>query len=193
MINIEIWASGAGSNALNIIHYFKKSQKINVARVSSNKSSAGVLVAAEAQGINTHVISTEEFVNGLYLEDLKRRGVNYIILAGFLKLVPRSIVQHYKGRMLNIHPSLLPNYGGKNMYGDNVHKAVLAAGESKTGITIHEVNEEFDKGKIVAQFHCDIDPNENLDTLRSKIRKLEHDNFPQVIEEFILNRSNPQS
>jgi phosphoribosylglycinamide formyltransferase-1 len=186
MINIEIWASGAGSNAEVISKYFQEHPEIRVCRLASNNEKAAVLNMASLRGIETYVFDDSELKDGSYLSDLQSRNVHLIILAGFLKLVPAHLVRAYPQRILNIHPALLPKFGGKNMYGDHVHRAVLEAAEDKTGITIHLVNEQFDEGKIIAQFEIELDRFENLDSLRNKVRKLEHKYFPMVIEQYAL-------
>lgn len=187
MINIEIWASGSGSNAEVISTYFKQHPQIKVKSIMTTNPRAGVLERAERLGIESIITPLSELNNGTYLNSLKNRGIDHIILAGFLKLVPSDIVNAFENKMINIHPSLLPKYGGKNMYGMNVHQAVIDAGERESGISIHLVNEEFDKGRILAQLYCVVDDEDTAHSLANKIHRLEHRYFPMVIEDHILN------
>lgn len=188
MIKIEIWASGSGSNAERLIEYFKDHPSIEVAGIMTNSVVAGVIERATRLNVPYRIVSVEELNNGNYLATLRTEKIDYIILAGFLKLVPSEIVSAYENRIINVHPSLLPKYGGKNMYGNNVHIAVLQAGDSTTGITIHLVNEKFDDGRILAQFSTAVDPQETLESLLPKIRRLEHKFFPIMVEDFILTQ-----
>lgn len=182
-VNIEIWASGGGTNADAIAQYFKNHNTIQVAHIVSNRKNAGVLEVAKINHVNASYWAKDDWKADKVLASLASRKVDLIVLAGFLKLVPAEIVQVYQGRILNIHPSLLPQYGGKNMYGDHVHNAVLAHREKYSGITIHEVNEEFDKGKILAQFSTEVP--ENIEDLKKRIHALEHRYFALTIEAFI--------
>ncbi|MCZ4407735.1 phosphoribosylglycinamide formyltransferase [Cryomorphaceae bacterium 1068] len=184
MFKIAIFASGGGTNAAKIIDFFSSRADISVDLVISNKSDAGVLEIARENSIDSVVFSRDQFLNGAnsILEILRTRKIDFLVLAGFLLKLPEVLVSSYEGRILNIHPSLLPDFGGKGMYGDNVHKAVLEAGKSKTGITIHQVNNEYDRGEIVFQEEVTISESETLDSLKKKIQVLEHTNFPRVIE-----------
>jgi phosphoribosylglycinamide formyltransferase-1 len=184
MIKIAIFASGAGTNAAKIIDYFRSDDDITVDLVISNKPEAGVLTVAQESFIASEIFTRESINTDHYslLNLLQSRDIDFIVLAGFLLKLPENIVAAYEGRILNIHPSLLPKYGGKGMYGDNVHRAVLEARESKSGITIHQVNNEYDRGEIVFQKEISIDPSETLESLKRKIQELEHRYFPKVIE-----------
>ena len=183
---IAIFASGKGSNALNIIRHFKSDPKAEVAFVLSNRQDAGVLDIAGSQGVPTVVMNNEEVANAKLLTELcEQQKIDLIVLAGYLRKVPEGFIQHYPERIVNIHPALLPKFGGKNMYGDKVHEAVLASDEKESGITIHFVNEEFDKGKIIQQFYCEMSQDDTLETLRSKIQQLEHGHFAKVISQII--------
>jgi phosphoribosylglycinamide formyltransferase-1 len=184
MIKIAIFASGAGTNAAKIIDYFRSDDDISVDLVISNKPEAGVLTVAQESFIASEIFTRESINTDHYslLNLLQSRDIDFIVLAGFLLKLPENIVAAYEGRILNIHPSLLPKYGGKGMYGDNVHRAVLEARESKSGITIHQVNNEYDRGEIVFQKEISIDPSETLESLKRKIQELEHRYFPKVIE-----------
>lgn len=185
MINVEIWASGAGSNADAIITYFNSHKNIRVTTLGCNRKAAGAFNVAEKHNVDAVYWGKNEWNASEILRQLGDRKIDFIVLAGFLKLVPEEVTRAYAGRIVNIHPSLLPKYGGKDMYGNHVHDAVLANGESQTGITIHEVNEEFDKGKVLAQYTTDIVLNETIDSLLPKIRSLEHQHFAPTIEAWI--------
>jgi phosphoribosylglycinamide formyltransferase-1 len=184
MFKIAIFASGGGTNAAKIIDFFGNRADISVDFVVSNKATAGVLSIAKEGAIDSLVFTRDQFLNEAndLLEILRSRKIDFLVLAGFLLKLPEVLVSSYEGRILNIHPSLLPEFGGKGMYGDNVHKAVLEAGKSKTGITIHQVNNEYDRGEIVFQEEVAITESETLESLKKKIQVLEHKNFPQVIE-----------
>jgi phosphoribosylglycinamide formyltransferase-1 len=184
--NIAIFASGEGSNAQNIIENFKDSDKIKVALVVSNKKDANVLKKADSADIPTLVINREDFYStDNTIEYLKQIGIEWVILAGFLWMVPDNLIKQYPNHIINIHPSLLPKFGGKGMYGMNVHKAVIEAKEQESGITIHHVNEKYDDGEIIAQYKCVINKGDTPETLSEKIRALEHQYYPKVIEGII--------
>lgn len=185
-VNLEIWASGGGTNADAIASYFANHPSIKVSQIICNRKQAGVFDVAKRHGIQADYWGKEDWEAVKVLSALKERQTDLIILAGFLKLVPAEVVKAYEGRILNIHPSLLPKYGGKNMYGDHVHKAVLAHNEKQSGITIHEVNEEFDKGKIIAQFTVPVPA--TLDELKASIHSIEHRYFAPTIEAFVKDR-----
>jgi phosphoribosylglycinamide formyltransferase-1 len=151
-----------------------------------NRADAGVLKVAERYALPVKLFSNEEIEEGTkLLEFLKLEKVEWIVLAGFLRKIPMNLIQAYPQRIINLHPSLLPKYGGKGMYGSRVHKAVLNNKEPKSGISIHLVNEEFDQGKLIAQFSCKLETEDDLETLEQKIQELEHHHFPRVIEEHI--------
>ena len=154
-IRVAIFASGTGSNAVNLIHFFKNHDSIEVAFVLSNKADAPVLASAQNLGIQTINCSNSEAGEVGFLTTVCRaEKIDWIILAGYLRLIPTDLIQAFPNKIINLHPALLPNYGGKGMHGRNVHTAVLANRETESGITIHLVNEEFDSGRIIAQFHC---------------------------------------
>jgi len=185
-IKLALFASGGGSNVYNIITHFQNNPSVEVSIVLSNKADAGALIHADNAGIKNIFFSKEDFFeSNAVLDFLKEQEVDYIILAGFLWKIPANILSNYQHKILNVHPSLLPKFGGKGMYGQHVHNAVLTEKETKTGITIHIVNEKYDDGAIVAQFECLIDSNETLATLQKKISNLEKENFPKTIENFI--------
>ncbi|MBN8676758.1 MAG: phosphoribosylglycinamide formyltransferase [Chitinophagales bacterium] len=184
---IAIFASGGGSNARKILEYFQDSETAEVALVISNKKEAGVLDIAGAFGVPTHLINRQSFyeTTGI-LEVLKSHGIGFIALAGFLWLLPAYLVKAFPGKILNIHPALLPKYGGKGMYGHHVHEAVKAAGDLESGPTIHFVNEHYDEGDIVFQASCALDPDDQPEDIARKVLALEHAHFPRIIEEVIL-------
>ena len=187
---LAIFASGTGSNAENIIRYFKFHHVIEVVCVCYNRKNAGVKSKADSLGIETQYISTDWFKDsGLLSDYLKSKSIDCIVLAGFLKLVPINIIEEYANRILNIHPALLPKYGGKGMYGMHVHEAVVENKENETGITIHLVNEEYDKGEIIFQKKFKVTDKDDAESVSQKIRKTEHKYFPKVIEYFLLNKS----
>lgn len=181
---IAIFASGAGTNAAKIIEFFSSSADISVDLVVTNRTKAGVLGVANENSITSMVFSRAQFLNETdnLLDLLGSRKIDFIVLAGFLLKLPEELVSAFEGRILNIHPSLLPDFGGKGMYGDNVHEAVLSAGKEKTGITIHQVNNEYDRGEIVFQKELAISASETIDTLKNKIQVLEHKFFAEVIQ-----------
>lgn len=186
--SIAIFASGTGSNALNLISFFSEHPSIEVAVLLCNKSNAPIVENAKQNGIEVLVYDNEAFESGLtVLQDLDYRGVDWIILAGFLRKIPVNIIRGYEDKIINIHPSLLPKYGGKGMYGMFVHEAVIAANESVSGITIHLVNEEFDKGRVLAQFSTDILATDTPSVLAQKIQLLEHAHFPIIVEQTVLS------
>lgn len=183
---IAIFASGSGSNAQRIIEYFSSNGEAQVSAIYCNNPLAFVLERAKQFGIPDVVFNRDSFYNSLkILEDLKNREIDWVVLAGFLWLIPQSILEAFPGRIINIHPALLPEYGGKGMYGFKVHEAVIAAGEKQSGITIHFVNEHYDKGDIIFQATCPIIPNDSPEKLAQKIHALEHEHYPQVISKLI--------
>lgn len=186
MRNIAILASGSGTNAENIIKYFSNKKNARVSLVLSNKRHAMVLKRAEAQKIRTVFFEHNEFyTTGKVLRYLALYKIDFIVLAGFLWLVPENIVKNYAGRIVNIHPALLPDYGGKGMYGDNVHKAVIDNKDKESGITIHYVNNRYDEGDIIFQVRCKVDPDETPESLANKIHQLEYAHYPKVIEKLV--------
>lgn len=186
---IAIFASGTGSNAINLINYFSQHTSIEVAFVLSNKEDAKVLDSAGNLEIETIYMSNDEVSKGDVLASLcDEYEIDWIVLAGYLRLIPVEFIQSFENRILNLHPSLLPNYGGKGMFGRNVHTAVLENKETESGITIHFVNKEFDKGRIIAQFRCAISETDNIENLEGKIRYLEQSFLPVVVEKTILNK-----
>lgn len=186
MRHIAIFASGGGSNARKIIEHFKGSEIARVTLVVSNKREAGVLAIAEEHGIPAAVIGRKQFYETEeVLTLLRAHDIHFVALAGFLWLVPAYLVRAFPRRMLNVHPALLPKYGGKGMWGHHVHEAVKVAGEPESGPTIHFVNEHYDEGDIVFQAKCPIAPDDTADDIAAKVLALEHRFYPQVIEDTI--------
>lgn len=192
MKRIAILASGSGTNAEQIVRHFADSDDIRVERILTNNPEAGVIARAERLGVPCDVFSRTEFrdENGV-LRTLRAGGIDYIVLAGFLWLVPPHLVRAFRGRMLNIHPALLPAFGGKGFYGMHVHRAVIASGALMSGITVHEVNERFDEGDIVFQAACHVAAEDTPERLAEKIHELEYRYFPTVIRKFILGEAHP--
>lgn len=186
MKKIAIFASGNGSNAENIIRYFKENpQSAEVTLVICNKPQAGVLDRAEKLGVPTAVITKSELNDSEFmLELLQQHSVDLIVLAGFLQMIPAFLINSYRDKIVNIHPSLLPAFGGKGMFGRHVHEAVVAAGVQETGITIHLVTEKYDDGAILFQAKTDVTHQDTPDSVETKIHSLEKEYFPQIIEKF---------
>lgn len=185
-INIAILASGTGSNATALIQHFKASSLAKVTLVVSNRESALVLEKAKALGVKTALVKKQAlYESNDLLEVFKNNNIHFVLLAGFLLKIPTNVVREYQGKILNIHPALLPKFGGKGMYGHHVHKAVLEQGETESGITIHEVNEVYDDGKIIQQASCAIEEGETPESLQQKVHALEHAYFGKVAEQYI--------
>ncbi|MFN0173754.1 MAG: phosphoribosylglycinamide formyltransferase [Saprospiraceae bacterium] len=186
---LAIFASGGGSNARKIIEHFKDSTVGRVALVVSNKRNAGVLTIAETHEIPTQIIERQGFYETEeILEILKAHKIDFVVLAGFLWLVPTYLVRAFPRRILNIHPALLPKFGGKGMYGHHVHEAVKSAGETETGMTIHFVNEHYDDGDIVFQAKCPVAMEDSPEDIARNVLALEHRFFPEIIENVILEQ-----
>ena len=191
MKNLVIFASGSGSNAENIIRYFASKPDFCVKKIYCNVPGAYVLERARQLQVPACVFTREEFRNpDKLLRRLQDEDTDFIVLAGFLWLVPPCITAAYPNRIVNIHPALLPAYGGKGMYGHHVHEAVLAAGEQQSGITIHYVNDRYDSGDIIFQATCPVLPDDTSDTLAARVHELEYRHFPRVIEETVLKSAN---
>jgi phosphoribosylglycinamide formyltransferase-1 len=184
--NIAILASGAGSNAQKILEYFSDRMDIAVRLIISNKKEAGVLNIAKLSSIDTFVVTRDTFYSTTdLLIELDKRNIDFIVLAGFLWLIPPFLIQHYPDRIINIHPALLPKYGGKGMYGHFVHEAVHLAKDTHSGITIHFVNEKYDEGSIVFQERCEILPSDQPEDIAKKVQVLEHSYYPTVIDQLV--------
>lgn len=186
MKNIAIFASGTGSNAQKIMEHFEQSSLARVVMVLSNKPKAAVLDKARNFGVATQVIEREAFYqSSKVVELLQQNQVDLIVLAGFLWLIPENLIRSFPECIVNIHPALLPKYGGKGMYGMRVHKAVVANQETESGITIHYVNEQYDEGKVIFQKSCLVIPEDTPESVAKKVQLLEHEHFPQVVEDLL--------
>jgi phosphoribosylglycinamide formyltransferase-1 len=186
MHRLAIFASGSGTNAENIIRYFQNKPRIKVSCICTNRADAYVTERVRPYHIPVLVFSRHDFYEtGKVLDYLKENRIDWIILAGFLWLIPANLVDRYPSRIINIHPALLPKYGGKGMYGSSVHKAVIENREKQSGITIHYVNNEYDKGNIIFQASCDILKDDTPESLASRVHALEYEHFPRVIEEVV--------
>jgi phosphoribosylglycinamide formyltransferase 1 len=187
MTRIAIFASGGGSNALKIIEYFAHHSSIEVALVVSNKKDAGVLTIAQAHHIPSVIVSKSTFYETEdILQALSHYKISFIVLAGFLLLVPQYIISRFNKKIVNIHPALLPKYGGKGMYGHHVHEAVKAAGDTESGLTIHYATEHYDEGDILFQARCALEPQDTAEDIARKVLQLEHAHYAKVIERLIL-------
>ena len=187
MKNIAIFASGEGTNAENLFDYFNNDKRVKIKLVVTNSDTAGVVARAEKYKKNVQIISKTalyEYTSQI-IEFLQTEKIDIIVLAGFLLKIPEAFIKAFPNQIINIHPSLLPKYGGQGMYGMNVHKAVVENKETESGITIHYVNEEYDKGEIILQAKCEVNESDTAETLAAKIRKLEFEFFPKAIEKII--------
>jgi len=187
-IQLAIFASGSGTNAENIVQYFLNDDDISIPLVLTNNPHAGVIERMKLYNIPVMIFNKEEFYSDQILKLLNQLEIDYLILAGFLWLVPENLIAAYKDRIINIHPALLPAYGGKGMYGHNVHKKVIENKEKITGISIHIVNKEYDKGKILFQATCRVYPNDTVETLTNRVHSLEYNHFPAIIKAFAMTR-----
>ncbi len=181
---IVIFISGKGSNAKNIINYFSDKSDFLVSHVFSNNKHSDIVNYLDIKQVKFSLFD-EQDINGKVFDELKKINPKLIILAGFLKKIPPLYISYFKNKIINIHPSLLPSYGGKGMYGSKIHKKVIENGEAETGITIHHVSEEYDSGKIIFQKKIIVDKYDTPEKLEEKIHKLEHEYFPQVIESLL--------
>lgn len=184
---LAIFASGSGSNAEAIGNYFAQSEIIEVALILSNKKDAGVFERASRMGIDSDSFTVAEMREGQVLKKLHKHKIDFVVLAGFLLKIPEDLIMAYPNCIFNIHPALLPKFGGKGMYGSHVHEAVIKAGESESGVTIHLVNEEYDKGHILFQGKVPVLPNDTPDMLASRVLTVEHNNYAKVIEDYIIS------
>lgn len=185
MKRLAILASGSGSNAEKILEFFQKSDKAQIALIASNKPNAYVLERAKKFNVPSFTFSKKELEEGFLLDKLQAEKIDWVILAGFLLKIPAELIRAFPDRMVNIHPALLPKYGGKGMYGAHVHQAVKDAGETETGITIHLVNENYDEGKIIFQAATQVRPEDSPEDIAEKVHALEHRYFPEVIESLL--------
>jgi phosphoribosylglycinamide formyltransferase-1 len=186
MSRIVIFASGSGSNAENIFNFFRNDKSINIVSILTNNKNAKVLERAEKLKVNSIVFSRKDFMDESILGEYLKNNADYIVLAGFLWKIPEYIVKAFPNKIINIHPALLPKYGGKGMYGMNVHRSVVQNKETETGITIHYVNEHYDEGIIIFQASTEVNESDTPDDVAQKIHKLEFKYFPKIIEKVIL-------
>ena len=185
--HIVIFASGAGSNAQQIINYFRNVKEVKVVMIVCNKAGAGVLFIAERESIPVLLIEKERFFRGDgYVPELQNAKTDLVVLAGFLWKIPQSLIDAFPRRIINIHPALLPKYGGKGMYGQYVHESVLSAGEVESGITVHYVDEHYDNGDIIFQTACPVLDSDTPEKLAKRIHRLEHLHYPRVVEEILI-------
>ena len=186
MKRISIFASGSGSNAENIVRYFSGSDEVECALILSNRPDAKVLDRAKRLGVPSMVFNRQEFYHSdIILERLLETGTDLIVLAGFLWLVPENLLRTFKNRIINIHPALLPKYGGKGMYGMKVHEAVKKSGDEVSGISIHFVNERYDEGEIIFQAECPVESGDTPESIAEKVHELEYRYYPKVIEKLL--------
>jgi phosphoribosylglycinamide formyltransferase-1 len=183
---IAVFASGAGTNAKILIEHFELHRDAQVTLLISNRPEAGAVKIAQEHGVETLIISKETFFSEQSISaELEERGIELIVLAGFLWLIPPALIKAFPNQIVNIHPALLPKFGGKGMYGKKVHEAVLAAGAKESGITVHYVNERFDEGEHIAQFSCEVNAEDTIDSLALRIQQLEHRHFAEVVEKLL--------
>ena len=184
---LAIFASGSGSNAINLIKHFDEHPMIETAFVLTNNAKAGIIDKAERAGVKIIVLTNTDVSSSTVLDSIcKEENVSWIVLAGYLRLVPSNFIDRFENKIINLHPALLPKFGGKGMFGQNVHRAVVESGEKESGITIHFVNKEFDKGQIIAQFRCNVSQEDSAEDIDKKIRVLEQSYLPVVVENTIL-------
>lgn len=189
MKKIALFASGSGTNVENIAKYFKDSNEVEISLVLSNKRDAYVLERAKNLNILSSVFNRNQFYNSNeVVKLLTDNNIDYVVLAGFLWLIPQNLIEAFSNKIINIHPALLPKYGGKGMYGDKVHESVVANNEKESGITIHFVNEKYDDGNILFQIKCEVLPTDKADDVADKVHALEYKHFPEVIEKLVLGR-----
>lgn len=188
MVNVAVFVSGGGTNCENIIRYFAGSDKVNIALVVSSSSKAYAIERAKGLGVPVEVVTRSGFADQEAVDALLRKySIDFIVLAGFLVVVPEYLVKECEGRMINIHPALLPKFGGPGMYGHHVHEAVKRAGETETGMTVHWVSDKVDGGEIIARFRTPIDPADSPDDIAAKEHVLEMAHFPRVIEQVLVS------
>ena len=190
MVRIAILASGSGTNAQRLMEHFRGHAAAEVVLVGCDKPQAQVLQRAWDAGVPSYLFNGAQLKDGTVLRELQGQRIDLLVLAGFLRLIPADMVQAFPGRIVNIHPALLPKYGGQGLYGEHVHKAVLAAGEAESGITIHLVNERYDEGRHLFQATCPVLPVDTPATLATRIHALEHAHFPRVVEEWAATLKN---
>lgn len=190
MKKIALFASGSGTNVENIIHFFELKPDIEISCIFCNRPDAGVLNRAKRLNIKSIIFNRTQFYDtGEVMDHLINLNPDLIVLAGFLWILPSQMTNAFRNRIINIHPALLPKYGGKGMYGKKVHQAVINSGDTESGITIHHVNENYDEGNIIFQAHCPVDKNDTSESLAAKIHDLEYKHFPLIIEQMLRKQS----
>jgi phosphoribosylglycinamide formyltransferase-1 len=186
MKRLAIFASGSGTNAENLIRHFRTKPSGRVELVLTNRPGAGVIDRARSLGVDSLVFNRDQFYHtGEVVAILMERSIDFIVLAGFLWLVPANLLERFPGRVVNIHPALLPKYGGKGMFGKHVHEAVIASGDAESGISIHHVNQVYDEGDIIFQATCPVKADDTPDSLAQRIHTLEYEHFPRVVEDML--------
>ncbi|MBK8500162.1 MAG: phosphoribosylglycinamide formyltransferase [Flavobacteriales bacterium] len=185
MVRIAILASGSGTNAQRLMEHFKDHEQAQVMLVGCDQPRAGVLQRAWDHMVPSYLFSNDDLKNGTVLRELQALRVDLVVLAGFLRLIPVEMVRAFPDRIVNIHPALLPKYGGKGMFGHRVHEAVIAAGEQESGITIHLVNERYDEGRVLFQAKCEVLTNDTAELLAERIHALEHAHYPRIVESLL--------
>jgi phosphoribosylglycinamide formyltransferase 1 len=187
---IAILASGTGSNAEQLVRYFSDHPEITVTHLITNNPKSGIFAIGQTYGIESVLFSNEDFVTGeQVLRYIKPQRIDLVVLAGFLRKIPELFLQAYPNRIVNIHPALLPDFGGKGMYGTHVHEAVRQSGVNQTGITIHLVDNQYDHGTQIAQYTCQVDPNDTVADIAHKVQLLEHSYYPSEVEKYLKNLS----
>jgi len=185
---VAIFASGSGSNATRIIQYFRDQEEIMVSLIVTNNPTAGIIAKAKKLGVQVELINNQSAKDGAFLIHLlKKHNIDFIVLAGYLRMIPKQLIQNFSNRIVNIHPALLPKYGGKGMFGINVHKAVSANGDTSSGMTIHFVSEVYDEGEQIFQATCDCHPSDSPEQIARKVLRLEHIYYAPIIEQVILS------
>ena len=185
MLKIAILASGSGTNAQRLMEHFGARERARVALIGCDQPGAGVLQRAWDHGVPAYLFTGAQLKEGTVQRELEGQGIGLIVLAGFMRLIPAAMVRTFPQRIINIHPALLPKFGGRGMYGHHVHEAVIAAGEKESGITIHYVNERYDEGEHIAQVRCPVLPDDTPDALAERIHALEHRHYPEVVERVV--------
>lgn len=186
MVRIAILASGSGTNAQRLMEHFHRHALAEVVLIGCDQPQAGVLARAWDRGVLSYLFNGRQLKDGTLLRELQGQRIDLVVLAGFMRLIPAEMVRAFPERIINIHPALLPKYGGKGMYGHHVHEAVIAAKEQESGITIHYVNERYDEGEHIAQFRCPVLPYDTPDSLAERIHGLEHAHYPGIVESIVV-------
>lgn len=185
MVRIAILASGSGTNAQRLVEHFRASKRSEVVLIGCDKPGAGVIQRAWDLMVPLYLFNGTQLRDGTLQRELQQQHIDLIVLAGFLRLIPAELVRAFPRRIINLHPALLPSYGGKGFHGHHVHEAVIKAKETESGITIHFVNERYDEGEHIAQFRCPVLPNDTPDSLAERIHALEHEHYPAVVEDVL--------